>query len=284
MCVNIEATMSVVSYKSQIPSAPDQRVAPSTFLSLGRDQQLNWLEGARIPSAVEALKQCSVVQVQALLCELKSVGYEDKVRQLSSMLGVSTSPSNQGDYFELSTLTHVKHRAPWIVLLALFGIVSGLIIASYEDTLSQLLLLAVYMPVIAAAGGNTGTQAATLITRGLALGTITPRHWFKVLRKESRIAVWIAAIVSSVMVARIIFVGDSNGSSSFDIELIAIAISIALSIQIILSTLLGGVMPLIAHKLKMDPAVMVSPILASLVDISGIWIYFSTVNWYLGLS
>jgi Mg/Co/Ni transporter MgtE len=276
--------MSVVSYKSQISSAADQRVAPSTFFSLGRDQQLNWLEDAQIPYAVEALKQCSVVHVQSLLRELKSVGYEDKVRQLSSLLGVSTLPSNQGDYFELSTLTHVKQRAPWIVLLALFGIVSGLIIASYEDTLSQLLLLAVYMPVIAAAGGNTGTQAATLITRGLALGTITPKHWFRVLRKESRIAVWIAGIVSAVMVARIIFVGDSNGSSAFDIELIAIAISIALSIQIILSTLLGGVMPLIAHKLKMDPAVMVSPILASLVDISGIWIYFSTVNWYLGLS
>jgi Mg/Co/Ni transporter MgtE len=140
------------------------------------------------------------------------------------------------------------------------------------------------MPVIAAAGGNTGTQAATLITRGLALGNISSKQWFRVLRKESRIAVWIAVIVSAVMVGRIIFVGDSNSTGGFDIELIAIAIAIALSVQIMLSTLLGGIMPLIAHKMKMDPAVMVSPILASLVDISGVWIYFTTVNWYLGLS
>jgi Mg/Co/Ni transporter MgtE len=278
--------MSAVSYKTQISSASVQCHALdlSTFSSLCQADQILWIKVSELSDVISTLKLCTVGHVQELLRELQHQGFSDKARQLSSLLGVSFDLSKQSDYFELSTFAHVKQRAPWIVLLALFGIVSGLIIASYEDTLSQLLLLAVYMPVIAAAGGNTGTQAATLITRGLALGNITPKQWFRVLRKESRIAVWIAVIVSTVMVGRIIFVGDSNSTGGFDIELIAIAIAIALSVQIMLSTLLGGIMPLIAHKMKMDPAVMVSPILASLVDISGVWIYFTTVNWYLGLS
>ncbi|WP_197478981.1 magnesium transporter, partial [Marinomonas atlantica] len=80
-----------------------------------------------------------------------------------------------GGYLTTGVMEHVKQRIGWIITLALLGIVSGLIIAQYEDTLSQLVLLAVYMPVIAAAGGNTGTQAATLVIRALATGELRKR-------------------------------------------------------------------------------------------------------------
>ncbi len=281
--------MSSVSFKAQNQTASTSLLDQDRvndlqfFLASSEEQQAQFVQNAELYEVLSLLRQCSLATLEQLFISLEKQGLSNKAIQLSALLGVSYQPNANANYFGQSTISHVKQRAPWIVLLALFGIVSGLIIASYEDTLSQLLLLAIYMPVIAAAGGNAGTQAATLITRGLALGTIRPRQWLKVLAKESKISIWIATIVSLVMVARIVLVGEGSSAGGFDIELIAVAIAMALSIQIVLSTLLGGVMPLIAHKCKMDPAVMVSPILASLVDISGIWIYFTTVNWYLGI-
>ncbi len=95
------------------------------------------------------------------------------VRHYAHQLGLHVSEVDTPDgYLSTGVLEHVKQRIGWIIALALLGIVSGLIIAQYEDTLSQLVLLAVYMPVIAAAGGNTGTQAATLVIRALATGEL----------------------------------------------------------------------------------------------------------------
>lgn len=164
------------------------------------------------------------------------------------------------------------------------GIVSGLIIASYEDTLSQLVLLAIYMPVIAAAGGNTGTQSATLVIRALATGELKKRQWLSVLWKESRVALCIGFVIAVVIVGRILLFSDGVGTGGYNLNTIALAVAVALFIQITISTTLGGVLPIIARAFKLDPAVLVSPVLASIVDISGMWIYFSVVNYFLGIA
>jgi Mg/Co/Ni transporter MgtE len=152
----------------------------------------------------------------------------------------------------------------------------------YEDTLSQLVLLAVYMPVIAAAGGNTGSQAATLVIRALATKELKKRQWLSVIWKESRIAVMLAVV--AVIAMRILLFNGTGSDSDYDLHLIAMAIATTLFIQITLSTTLVGVLPILARVCKLDPAVLVSSVLASIVDISGIWIYFTVVNHFLGLS
>lgn len=168
-------------------------------------------------------------------------------------------------------------------MLALLGIVSGVIISQYEDAISQLVLLAVYMPVIAAAGGNTGSQAATLVVRSLATNEIRQNDWFKVFLKEGGIAICLAFIVSVVIIGRVVLFTDSSTIAGFSIWMIAIAIAIALFIQVTLSTVIGGLLPIIARAIRLDPAVLVSPVLASVVDISGIWIYFNVVNYVLNI-
>ncbi len=187
-------------------------------------------------------------------------------------------------YLATSVLEHVKQRIGWIIGLALMGIVSGLIIAQYEDTLSQLVLLAVYMPVIAAAGGNTGTQAATLVIRALATGELRKRQWLSVVWKESRVAICLGLAIALVIVVRVLFFSQPNSVGGFELNTVALAIAIALFVQVTISTTLGGVLPILARACKLDPAVLVSPVLASIVDISGMWIYFSVVNYFLGLS
>ena len=255
------------------------------FLDFDDQQQIEYLVTGDIEHVINVLQHCPHGQVQHLIEQLELIGHSKRARHIAVQLGIILSEAETNrDYLTTSVSEHVLQRIGWIVTLALLGIVSGLIIAQYEDTLSQLVLLAVYMPVIAAAGGNTGSQAATLVIRALATGEVQQRQWFRVALKEFRVGLVLAAAVASVVVVRILIFSDVTSLGDFYISDIALAIAMALFIQIVLSTTLGGVLPIIARVFKLDPAVLVSPMLASIVDISGMWIYFSVVNATLGIS
>ncbi|TOB44411.1 Mg2+ transporter mgtE [Vibrio parahaemolyticus] len=259
--------------------------ARNAFLKYDQEQQLHLLTIMPIDEAVGILKHCSVGYVNSLMSQLEHAGHDKRARHYAHQLGLHVSEVDTPDgYLSTGVVEHVKQRIGWIIALALLGIVSGLIIAQYEDTLSQLVLLAVYMPVIAAAGGNTGTQAATLVIRALATGELKKRQWLAVLWKESRVALCLALAIAIVMVGRIMLFGAGQSTGGFELTDIALAIAVALFIQVSISTTLGGLLPIIARACKLDPAVLVSPVLASIVDISGMWIYFTVVNYFLGIA
>ncbi|MDE1250430.1 magnesium transporter [Vibrio aestuarianus] len=281
--------MTVMSniYIENSPSFSQEEIgaARNAFLQYEQEKQVHLLTVMPIEEAVAILRHCSVGYVQQLLTELDKDGHDMCARHYANQLGfIYSEVETSQSYLTTSVLEHVKQRIGWIIVLALLGIVSGLIITQYEDTLSQLVLLAVYMPVIAAAGGNTGSQAATLVVRALAVGELKKRQWLLVLWKESRVAVCLAVAISAVMVARIMLFSDANSAGGFSLQSIALAIAVALFIQVTISTTIGGILPIIARVFKLDPAVLVSPVLASMVDISGMWIYFNVVNSFLGLS
>ncbi|MDA0148680.1 magnesium transporter [Vibrio sp. LaRot3] len=259
--------------------------ARKAFLQYDQTHQVHLLTVMPIEEAVGILHHCSLGYVQQLLSLLEESGQEKLARHYAHQLGLIYSEANlSASYLTTSVMEHVKQRIGWIVALALLGIVSGLIIAQYEDMLSQLVLLAVYMPVIAAAGGNTGSQAATLVIRALATGELRKRQWLSVLWKESRVAVCLAFAIAVVIIARVILFSDSSSAGGFDLTTIAVAIAVALFVQVTISTTLGGLLPIVARACKLDPAVLVSPVLASVVDISGMWIYFTVVNYFLALA
>ncbi|KPL93757.1 magnesium transporter [Vibrio splendidus] len=263
----------------------DIQAVSNAFQQYGRDQQINLLNRMPLEDAVLVLGQCSLSIIQTLLSELEEQGFEKRSRHLAHQLGLIYSEVEpQQGYLSTGVLSHVRQRIGWIIALALLGIVSGLIIAQYEDILSQLVLLAIYMPVIAAAGGNTGTQAATLVIRALATGELKKRQWANVLWKELRVAICLALAIALVMIGRILLFSDNQSTGGYDINMIAYAIAVALFIQVTISTVLGAGLPIVARLFKLDPAVLVSPVLASVVDISGMWIYFTVVNSFLGIA
>ncbi|PMM42414.1 magnesium transporter [Vibrio splendidus] len=266
-------------------SDQDIQAVSNAFQQYGREQQINLLNRMPLEDAVLVLGQCSLSTIQTLLSELEVQGFEKRSRHLAHQLGLIYSEVEpQQGYLSTGVLSHVRQRIGWIIALALLGIVSGLIIAQYEDILSQLVLLAIYMPVIAAAGGNTGTQAATLVIRALATGELKKRQWAKVLWKELRVAICLALAIALVMIGRILLFSDNQSTGGYDINMIAYAIAVALFIQVTISTVLGAGLPIVARLFKLDPAVLVSPVLASIVDISGMWIYFTVVNSFLGIA
>ncbi|TVQ92414.1 MAG: magnesium transporter [Bacteroidetes bacterium] len=179
------------------------------------------------------------------------------------------------NYSQTSVLGHFRKRVVWLSSLAVIGLISGMIIHAYEDALSTLIILALYMPMVADTGGNTGSQAATVVIRALALGQITVKNWFAILYKEARISILLAGVLGLIAFGKILFLSwETEVPAQFSLFFIAIGISAALSLQVITATILGAALPLIVKRLGGDPAVAASPAITTMVDITGLLIYF----------
>ncbi len=186
-------------------------------------------------------------------------------------------------YIKTSAWRHFKNRAPWVVLLAILGLLSGFIVQSFEGLLFQFAILLTFMPMLAATGGNTGSQAASLVVRALALREIHPRDILGILTKEFQVSLMLAILLGVIAFARVmIFEGNANTPGN-SLLTVGLAISIALGLQVITSTLIGALLPLGAAKLKLDPAVVASPALTTIVDITGLLIFFLTAKTMLSI-
>jgi magnesium transporter len=187
-------------------------------------------------------------------------------------------------YMKTPAWVHFKNRSPWVIGLAFLGLVSGFIVQSFEGLLLQFAVLAAFMPMLADTGGNTGSQSATLVVRALALKEITPRDIFRILAKEFQVAVMLALLLGIVAYGRVIlFGGGSTIPQQYSLSTIGVAIALALGLQVVTSTLIGALLPLAAARAKFDPAVVASPALTTIVDITGLLIYFMTAKLMLGL-
>ena len=187
-------------------------------------------------------------------------------------------------YLRIPVWTHFKHRLPWLVILAAFGLVSGAILQGFEDTLMNLMILAFYMPMLADTGGNTGSQAATVVVRALALKEIDFTDAFRVLWNELKVALMLSLVLGFLAFLRVlVFTSAAQlplGMAMMDIGLV---IALALSIQVLSATVIGAALPLVAARFGADPALVASPALTTAVDITGLLIYFSIVKLLLGV-
>lgn len=189
-----------------------------------------------------------------------------------------------GGYLRTSSWTHFKNRAAWIVGLAGLELFSGLIIHSYQDVMGRLLILALYMPMIADAGGNTGSQSATIMVRALALGEIKNRDIWRVLYKEMKISFMLAVILGALSWGKVMFLSHAaDVPAGFSLLKVGLTIALALGVQVVSATLIGALLPLGANKMKWDPALVASPALATVVDITGLLIYFTTAKLLLNI-
>ena len=179
------------------------------------------------------------------------------------------------NYTQTSVWGHFRKRVVWLSSLAVIGLVSGIIIHAYEEALSALIILALYMPMVADTGGNTGSQAATVVIRALALGQITVKNWLGILFKEARISILLAGILGLIAFGKILFLSwETDVPDQFGLFYVAVGISAALSLQVISATILGAALPLIVKRMGGDPAVAASPAITTMVDITGLLIYF----------
>lgn len=179
------------------------------------------------------------------------------------------------DYFDTSVLQHVRNRLPWLLVLMFSSIATGLIITKYEAAFQAMPLLVALMPMLSDTGGNAGSQTSTLIIRGMALGEIKLSDFFKVVFKESRIALLCGLALGVVNGIRIII--------QYHDPTLALIIVITMEFTVLAAKLCGAILPMLAKKLHMDPAIMASPLLTTVVDVCSVFIYFKIASMFLGL-
>ena len=171
------------------------------------------------------------------------------------------------DYFEMSVFEHARHRIVWLLILMFSATITGTIITRYEDAFAAVPILVSFIPMLMDTGGNCGSQSATLIIRGIALDQIRFKDIFRVIFKEFRVSLIVSVVLALANGLRILIMYKDA----------ALALVIALSLigTVIISKLIGCVLPLLAKKVRLDPAIMASPLITTLVDTCSILIYFN---------
>ncbi len=208
---------------------------------------------------------------------------EEETEDLEKLMAISGGVEEK-PYLEIPAHIHFKKRVFWVIILGIVGLLTGIIIQGFQGTLEKLIILTFYMPLLTSAGGNTGSQSASVVIRAIALNELYPKDLIKVIKKEFIISLGLCISLGLITYFRIIiFPGSESLSSEFNLTTIAFLIALALGIQVMWSTVFGAVIPIIATKLKLDPAVISSPALTTLVDMGGITIYFTIAKLLLGI-
>ena len=198
---------------------------------------------------------------------------EETTEDLSIMAAVTP---DEKPYFAASAWEHARHRILWLLILMLSATITGSIITQYQDAISAVPLLVAFLPMLMDTGGNCGSQSATLIIRGLALDEIRPRDVGRVVRKELAVSLIVSAILAAANGLRIFL--------QYHDAAIALVISLSLVATVILSKLVGCVLPIAAKQVHMDPAIMASPLITTIVDAGAVLIYFRAATAFLPLS
>ncbi len=169
-------------------------------------------------------------------------------------------------YLQTSALQHAKSRITWLLVLMLSSTITGSIITHYEDAFAAIPLLVSFIPMLMDTGGNCGSQSATLITRGLAVGELTFADALAIMWKEFRVSLLVGAVLAVANGVRI-FLQYHDAS-------MAIVIACSLVATIVVAKLVGCLLPLLAKRVGLDPAIMAAPLITTVVDACSIMIYF----------
>jgi magnesium transporter len=209
---------------------------------------------------------------------------KEATEDLEKIMGIIPSSGDE-DYLTTSSFNHFKKRVVWLVSLAAIGIISGMIINEYQSILESFIILAMYMPMMAATGGNTGSQAATVVIRSLSLGEMTDDDWPKIIFKEAKVSFMLSVCVALLTYLKIAFLSfHSILPEGFSMSYVGVIISFAIAIQVMTSAVFGASLPLLVRRLGGDPAVVASPAITTIVDITGLLIYFTVASYALGIS
>jgi len=184
-------------------------------------------------------------------------------------------------YLQVPIVTMVRKRAVWLVILLFGGMLTAEAMAYYEDELSQAVVLAIFLPLIIASGGNSGSQAATLITRALALGEVRLRDWWRVMRREVVSGALLGGILATLGFLRIALWALAFDAYGPHWLLVALTVGVALFGVVVWGSLSGSLLPLLLKRLGADPATSSAPFIATLVDVTGIIIFFSIAMVFL---
>ena len=186
------------------------------------------------------------------------------------------NPSDE-EYLKESVFSLAKHRIIWLLVLMISATATGTIIRRYEEVLQSVVILAAFIPMLMDTGGNAGSQSSTLIIRGIALGEIQLKDIGKILWKEFRVSLIVGITLAAVNFLRIYYI-DRAGLT------ISLVVCASLLFTVVIAKVVGGVLPIMAKAFKLDPAIMASPLITTIVDACALVVYFGLSTHFLNLA
>ena len=195
------------------------------------------------------------------------VAVDEATEDITKMAAMNPSEKS---YFDTSVIQHAKNRIVWLLVLMLSATLTGTLLTRYEDAISVVPLLVAFIPMLMDTGGNCGSQSATLVIRGIALDEIHFKDLFRVVNKEFRISLIVGVILAAANGVRILLMYRNMK--------LAVIVSISLIGTVVISKIIGCMLPLLAKKVNLDPAIMAAPIITTLVDTCSIAIYFTVAT------
>ncbi len=199
---------------------------------------------------------------------------DETTEDIQRMAGVTGAGDDE--YLDMGVFKHVRTRLPWLFILMCSYMITGEIIDKFQNMLSEVICLVTYMPLLMGTGGNSGSQSATLIIRGLSTGELELRDFPKVAWKEIRISACVGVALSLLNFLRVVFI-DHNSVS------VALTICVAMLVIVVAAKTIGGLLPMAAKAVGIDPALMAGPVVSSLTDMFSLAIYFVCASWILGI-
>ncbi len=191
------------------------------------------------------------------------------------------APTTDKPYLKISVWELWKGRIPWLIFLMLSATFTGMIISSFEDALSKIVVLTAFIPMLMGTGGNSGSQASVTVIRGLSLGEIDVRDILRVLWKEIRVSVLCGVSLAIACFVKIIFIDGMLLKTPGVTNNVALVVALTLCLTVICAKVIGCVLPIIAKKMKLDPAVMASPFITTVVDGVSLLVYFGIAKAFL---
>ena len=210
-----------------------------------------------------------IVTIDDAISILQDEASEDIAKM--NAIGPSDKP-----YFKQSMWDLYKSRAPWLLFLMISATFSSMVIRGYEDALAAVTVLTAYIPMLTDAGGNAGSQSTSTIIRGMAVGDIQPHDLPRILWRESRVALLCGGTLAVCNFAKMLLFDRIAAP-------VALVVCLTLICTILLSQIIGGILPVAAEKLHVDPAVMASPLITTIVDTTTLLVYFNIAKVLLHL-
>jgi len=224
-----------------------------------------------IPAVDKEHRLVGIITVDDILDVIE----EETTEDIERMAGVLDDSGEE--YLDLGVFRHVKNRLPWLIFMTVTLMITGSIIARFEAVLSQVIVLVAYLPLLMGTGGNTGTQAATLVIRGMSIDEIDLKDAGRVLWKELRISVLLGTVLSVFNFAKVVLI---DGQS----VMIALTVALSMIVVIMFAKLLGGLLPMGAKKIGIDPALMATPMISSITDMVSAVTYLLIASILLGIA
>lgn len=185
-------------------------------------------------------------------------------------------------YLETPVWTMVRKRGVWLVILLFGGMLTAEAMTYYADALARHVVLAVFLPLVIASGGNSGSQAATLITRAMALGEVRLRDWWRVMRRELASGALLGGVLGALGAARVVVWAQVFGAYGPNASAVALTVGLALFGIVVWGSLSGSLLPMALKRLGADPATSSAPFIATIVDVTGIVLLFTIASLVLG--